>query len=168
MFDEPHEVFEQEQFIPRPLDEVFPFFERPENLEIITPPWVRFQVLTPSPVPMHEGAEITYKLKLHGVPVRWKTRIEAYDPPNLFIDRQVRGPYALWHHTHEFEPTDNGTLMRDTVRYRLPLGPFGYLAHKLFVRRDVEQIFGYRKEAIERQLGEAASAGRTAHAPLSA
>jgi ligand-binding SRPBCC domain-containing protein len=98
---------------------------------------------------MRQGALIEYRLRLHGVPIRWLTRIEEWAPGERFVDVQLRGPYALWHHTHEFEPAGDGrTLMRDTVRYALPLGPLGVLAHRLFVARDIERIFDHRQETV--------------------
>ncbi len=146
-------VLEREQFVPLPPDEAFVFFADAHNLEQITPPFLRFRVLTPRPIPMGEGALIDYRLRLHGIPIRWKTRIEAWEPGVRFVDRQLRGPYALWHHTHTFEPAPGGTLLRDVVRYRLPFGLLGRLIERLFVRRDVEQIFAYRQEVIARVLG---------------
>ena len=95
---------------------------------------------------MRAGALIEYRLKLHGLPIRWLTRIEEWVPGERFVDAQLHGPYALWHHTHEFEPPATAsTLMRDTVRYALPFGPLGEVAHRLFVARDLERIFDYRR-----------------------
>ena len=128
---------------------MFPFFADAHNLEAITPGWLGFQVARPPAVPMHPDALISYRLRLHGVPIRWTTRIAVWEPPERFVDVQVRGPYALWHHTHIFERDGDGTRVRDVVRYGLPLGPLGELAHRLFVRRDVERIFAFRRRAIE-------------------
>jgi ligand-binding SRPBCC domain-containing protein len=144
---------EREQIVPHPLADVFEFFAQPRNLEAITPPWLGFAVLTPDPIAMAPGALIDYRLVLHGLPLRWLTRIEAWEPGRLFVDRQVRGPYRLWHHRHEFEPHPRGTLVRDRVRYALPLGPLGAAAHFAFVRRDLERIFNYRRLAVARALG---------------
>ena len=138
----------REVWIPRPVEEVFDFFRRAENLEVLTPPWLGFRVLTPQPIAMFPGALIDYRLQVRGLPVRWRTRIESWNPPHSFTDTQLRGPYRLWHHTHAFEARDGGTLMTDHVRYALPFGPFGRLAHWLLVRRDVERIFDYRTERI--------------------
>lgn len=130
-------------------EDVFPFFADAHNLEAITPPLLRFRVVTPRPIPMAVGTLIQYRLRLHGIPVSWLTSIQAWDPPYRFVDTQLRGPYALWHHTHDFEPTgDGGTLMTDTVRYAIGFGPFGAIAHRLFVRRDVEAIFDHRATAV--------------------
>ena len=91
---------------------------------------------------------IEYRLKLHGVPIRWLTRIEVWAPPRRFVDVQIRGPYRLWHHTHTFAPAEHGTLMRDTVRYALPFGPLGELARRAFVDRDLKRIFDHRHEEV--------------------
>ena len=146
-------VLEREQRITAPPEDVFPFFEDAYNLEAITPPFLGFQVVTPRPIGMRAGALIEYRLRLHGVPVRWRTRIERFDPPHVFVDAQLSGPYRLWHHTHVFEPDGRGgTMMRDRVRYALPLGPLGGLAHMLFVRRDLRRIFDFRQRAVARAL----------------
>ena len=139
----------REQRLPGATEEVFPFFAEAANLEAITPPWLRFRIVTPGRIEMREGALIEYRLRLRGVPIRWHTRIDEWEPGVRFVDRQLSGPYRLWHHTHEFEPAGDGcTLMRDTVRYALPLGPLGDLAHRLLVRRDLARIFDYRATAI--------------------
>jgi ligand-binding SRPBCC domain-containing protein len=147
----PH-VLTREQHLEGAPEEVFDLFADAVNLEPLTPPWLRFRVLTPAPVTMRAGTLLEYRLRLHGVPVRWRTRIEGWEPPHRFVDVQLRGPYRLWHHTHTFERRDGGTLMRDEVRYALPLGPLGVLAHRVFVRRDLERIFDFRHAAVERLL----------------
>lgn len=141
---------EQETVVDRPLPEVFAFFARAHNLERITPPWLRFEVLTPEPVRMAPGTLIEYRLRLHGIPLRWLTRIEEWDEDRGFVDRQLRGPYKLWHHRHEFEAVEGGTRVRDVVHYALPLGPLGELARLVLVRRDLDRIFAYRRDAVER------------------
>jgi ligand-binding SRPBCC domain-containing protein len=141
----------REQRLPRPIDEVFAFFADARNLEAITPPLLRFRVLTPEPIRMGPGALIRYRLRVRRVPVGWLTVIREWDPPRRFVDEQLRGPYALWHHTHTFSALPDGegaTLMRDEVRYALPLGMLGELARRLFVGRDVEAIFDYRAKRI--------------------
>jgi ligand-binding SRPBCC domain-containing protein len=145
-------VLRQEQLVPRPLDKVFPFFAEARNLERITPPWLAFQVLTADPVEMRPGTLIEYRLRLHGVPVRWLTRIEEFEAGRGFVDMQLRGPYRLWHHRHEFEARGDQTLVRDTVHYALPFGLLGAFAHLLFVRRDLRRIFSYRTDAVTRIL----------------
>lgn len=141
-------VLEREQFFPLPAERVFAPFADAGNLQAITPPWLHFRILSTLPIEMGPGAIIEYRLRLHGLPVRWRTVIETWEPPARFTDVQVQGPYALWHHTHTFEPVDGGTLARDTVRYRLPFGPLGNLAHALLVRHDLTRIFAFRRTAI--------------------
>ena len=143
----------REQRLPGSPGDVFAFFGDARNLEAITPPLLRFRVLDPDAIVMGTGALIRYRLRVHRVPVGWLTAIREWDPPHRFVDEQLRGPYALWHHEHTFEPLPHGsTLMRDEVRYALPLGPLGELARKLFVARDVEAIFDYRAERIRELL----------------
>jgi ligand-binding SRPBCC domain-containing protein len=134
-----------EQWLPRPRAEVFPFFAEARNLEELTPPFLKFEVLTPAPIVMREGLLIDYRIKVHGIPISWRTEIITWDPPHRFVDVQLNGPYKLWHHTHTFEERDGGTLCRDEVRY-WPRG--GALMNWLFVRRDVERIFDYRRERL--------------------
>lgn len=145
-------VLEREQVLPRPPSEAWEFFQDAYNLEEITPPFLGFEVLTPRPIEMQLGTLIEYELRLHGVRLRWLTRIEDWEPGRRFVDRQLRGPYALWHHTHTFEPHPEGTLMRDRVRYRLPLGPLGAIAHVALVRHDLDAIFDFRRAEIARRL----------------
>lgn len=137
--------FESEQWFARPRAEVFDFFSSAANLDSITPPWLQFQTLTPAPITMRKGTLIDYKLRIRGVPIRWRTEIKAWEPPTRFVDEQVRGPYRLWIHEHTFEERDGGTLMRDRIRYAVP---FDFLVHDLLVRRDVERIFAYRTEIL--------------------
>jgi ligand-binding SRPBCC domain-containing protein len=139
----------REQVIDASPEAVFAFFADPFNLETITPPLLRFAVVTPPPIAMGVGTFIRYRLRLHGVPLRWDTLIEAWEPPRRFVDVQLRGPYRVWHHSHEVSPLDDGrTLMRDTVRYALGFGVLGALAHRAIVRRDLEAIFDYRAERV--------------------
>ncbi|WP_254513428.1 SRPBCC family protein [Anatilimnocola floriformis] len=142
----------REQFIPLPLDQVFPFFADAGNLQRITPPWLNFKILTPLPLEMKTGALLDYQISLFGVPMKWKTRIEEFTPQERFVDVQLRGPYRVWHHTHEFTATADGTQMRDTVRYEMPFGPLGTITHALMVRHMLKRIFDYRFETIEREL----------------
>ena len=144
-----HHVLEREQRLPGTPDEVFPFFGDARNLEAITPPWLGFHVVTRAPIEMRAGALIEYRLRLHRLPMGWLTRIEEWEPGERFVDVQLDGPYRLWHHTHAFRPhPQGGTLMTDTVRYALPFGPLGSLAHRVLVRRDLERIFDYRARAV--------------------
>ena len=143
-------TFQSETCVPRPLSEVFPFFAEPRNLQALTPPWLKFQVLTPSPIILRPGALIDYRITVHGLPIRWRTEITEWDPPHRFVDVQLSGPYTLWHHTHTFEERDGGTVCADRVRYR-PRG--GALIHWLFVRRDVQRIFQYRQQRLNELFG---------------
>ncbi len=146
-------VLERAQVIARPVDEVFPFFARASNLERITPSWLRFRLVGSKPAEMGVGTRLEYLLHVHGVPLRWISRIDAWEPGRCFVDRQIRGPYALWVHTHVVEAHPGGTLSRDRVRYALPLGPLGEVAHRLLIRGDLERIFDYRHQAVARLLG---------------
>ena len=140
----------REQALDADIDTVFAFFADPLNLEAITPPLLRFAVVTPAPIAMGVGTFIQYRLRLHGVPVRWDTLIQEWEPPLRFVDVQVRGPYRLWHHTHELVALDGGraTLMRDTVRYAVGFGALGEVARRALVLRDLEAIFAFRAERV--------------------
>jgi ligand-binding SRPBCC domain-containing protein len=128
-------------FLPRPLEETFPFFADAGNLEVLTPPWLRFEILSPMPMVMRAGAIIEYRLRLHGIHLRWQSEITTWAPPLRFVDEQRRGPYRKWIHEHTFTRCGNGCEMRDFVRYSVP---GGRLANLLFVQRDVRRIFEYR------------------------
>jgi ligand-binding SRPBCC domain-containing protein len=146
-------VFEQHQRLELPAPHAFAFFSDARNLEAITPPWLRFAVLHAGPIEMRPGALIDYRLTLHGLPLRWRTRIAVWEPPAKFVDVQVEGPYAQWEHTHTFAPAgERAVVIGDRVRYALPLGPLGAIAHRLFVRRDVERIFAFRRRALAERL----------------
>lgn len=148
-----YHVLRREQRLHAPPDAVFPFFADAHNLEAITPPWLSFHVTTPAPIELRPGALIEYRLRLHGLPIAWLTRIEEWVPGVRFADVQLAGPYKLWHHTHEFAADgDGGTIMRDVVRYALPLWPLGELAHALVVRRDLERIFDFRHAEVARRI----------------
>jgi ligand-binding SRPBCC domain-containing protein len=153
-------VLRREQVLDVPIEAAFEFFSRAENLEAITPPLLRFRITTPGPIEMRPGTVIRYRLRLRGIPVSWLTRIEEWDPPHGFVDRQIRGPYALWHHTHTFEPLDaDRTRMVDVVRYGHRLGPLGSLAERLVVRRDLERIFDFRRDSIPGLLAAGGATG---------
>lgn len=132
------------------IEEVFDFFKRPENLEKITPPSLGFQILTPSPIRMEKGRIIDYRIKVLGIPQRWRSVITDYEPPHRFVDEQLTGPYSFWHHTHEFTQKSEGTLIADQVRYALGWGLAGDLAHALFVDSQLQSIFDYRSKVIEK------------------
>lgn len=143
------EVFTSIQDFAAPRSEVFEFFSDPANLEALTPPWLRFEVLTPKPLPRGEGALFTYRIRVRGIPIHWRTLIEAFVPGERFVDRQVAGPYTLWHHTHRFEDLPHGgTRMTDLVRYRVGWGFIGRILTALWVRQDVTRIFDYRKQVL--------------------
>jgi ligand-binding SRPBCC domain-containing protein len=139
-------VLAAEMWLPRPPAEVFPFFADARNLERITPPWLRFSVRTPEPIEMAEGTLIDYRLRLHGLPLAWRSEITAWEPPERFVDEQVRGPYRIWRHEHRLQAHDGGTIARDRVEYAVPGGA---LVRALVVRRDLERIFAYRRRALE-------------------
>lgn len=147
-----HEIRLEQRLAASP-EQVFPFFADALNLERLTPPWLHFRVLSVSDEQVREGTLIRYRLRLHGAPVRWLTRIEEWRPGERFVDLQLRGPYRLWHHTHEFEPAGNGTLMRDTVRYEMRGGRLGELARRRFVEGDLERIFAFRRGRIDELFG---------------
>lgn len=144
-----YSVLESEQRIEASLDAVFDFFSDAANLELITPPWLSFETLTPSPVAMKVGTIVDYRLGFHGIPIRWQSEITVWEPLVRFIDVQRRGPYRLWEHEHRFEAGGASTIVRDNVRFR-PLG--GRLVEHLFVRRDIRRIFDYRCGALARQF----------------
>ncbi len=145
-------AFSRKQFVRRPVESVFPFFARPENLALITPPSLGFTILTPSPIVMRAGLVIDYSIRLAGIPIAWQSIITEYNPPYQFVDEQQRGPYAFWRHTHTFTPQGDGTLLEDTVHYALPFGPLGDFVHLCAVRHKLKQIFDFRAAYIERQF----------------
>jgi ligand-binding SRPBCC domain-containing protein len=148
---------ERLQLIEAPRSRVFEFFSAAENLERLTPPFLRFQILTPLPIPMKRGQLIEYRIALGGVPMRWLTEITSWQPNDSFVDLQLKGPYRLWHHLHEFRDAPRGgTEMRDVVDYELPFGPLGSLAHALTIRRLLERIFDFRQQEIERAFPRSA------------
>jgi len=153
-------VLRASQVIPLPREQIFPFFADARNLVVITPPAMRFQIRTPEPITMHTGTLIDYTVRVVGVPLRWRTLISRWDPPDEFADEQLRGPYALWHHRHRFVSLDAArTRMDDEVIYRLPFAPLGNLVAP-FVRRELRRIFSYRHSAIERAVTDGTLAAR--------
>jgi ligand-binding SRPBCC domain-containing protein len=138
-------LLRSECVVPRDIDEVFAFFSNAANLERLTPPWLKFQILTPQPIEMRPGRLIDYRLRIHGVPVRWQSEITAWNPPHGFADESRRGPYKYWRHNHTFEPCDGGTRVIDEAHYDVPGGA---LVHWLVVGRDVRKIFHYRQAVL--------------------
>lgn len=146
-----HEL-EREILLPSPISEVFPFFAEAGNLELLTPPWMKFQIVSPQPITMRVGTLIDYRILVRGLPMRWRSEITVWEPPYRFVDEQRRGPYRLWHHNHKFAEHNGGTLVSDTVRYAVP---FDFVAHRWFVRPDVERIFQFRNEKMAEIFPEA-------------
>lgn len=142
-------VLHREMVVPSSLEDTFAFFADAHNLDQITPPWIGFRILTPAPIAMHVGTCIDYRIRVRGVPLRWRTNITVWEPPHRFVDLQIRGPYRWWHHTHIFEPCSDGTRVVDIVEYRSPLWR---LMHPLLVDRDVAGIFDYREHALKTAL----------------
>ncbi len=139
---------ERQQRVPAALAEVFEFFADARNLELLTPPFLRFRVLTPAPIEMRAGALIEYRIHLAGVPMSWLTEISVWEPGQRFVDTQLKGPYRLWRHLHEFTAVDGGTEMRDVVDYELPFGPLGELVHSVAVKATLRRIFDFRAQVI--------------------
>jgi ligand-binding SRPBCC domain-containing protein len=141
--------FQSELWLPLSPEQLFPFFADAANLDALTPAWLHFQIVTAAPIELKAGALIDYRLRVHGLPLRWRTRIKIWEPPHRFVDEQVRGPYRQWIHEHILEASNGGTLARDHVRYAVP---FDFIVHRLFVRRDVERIFAFRAEALRKRF----------------
>lgn len=141
-------VLERRQVVGGGLEDVFLFFKDPYNLETITPPWLGFRVVEASDARVRLGTRIRYALRLHGVPLRWESRISEFVEDAMFVDEQLSGPYASWHHRHRFRAVAAGVEMVDTVAYRLPLGPLGRAVHAAFVRRQLEAIFDFRARRV--------------------
>lgn len=147
---------DSELWLPCELEDVYAFFADARNLERITPPWLKFEVLTPAPITMKPGARIDYRLRVHGLPLRWQSEITAWEPPFRFVDEQVRGPYRMWKHEHHFEEKDGGTLCLDRVHYAVPGGA---ILDRLFVRRDLDHIFQFRRRRLQEIFAEVQSDG---------
>jgi ligand-binding SRPBCC domain-containing protein len=148
------------QFLPLDIETVFQFFAEPRNLNWITPPWLHFRIVGPPGDKLAAGSLLEYRLRLHGVPLRWQTRIAAWDPPRRFVDVQISGPYRLWEHAHSFASADGGTVVSDDVVYSVPGGS---IANRLVVAPDLDRIFDYRRARLEawaaEQLNGCASGG---------
>ncbi|TSA20416.1 CDP-paratose 2-epimerase [bacterium] len=160
-------TLKRQQLIRQPLEETFSFFSHPENLAMLTPASLEFQMLTPAPIEMKEGAVIDYTVRPFIFPLRWTTFITDFKPPHRFADLQLRGPYAYWHHAHTFTETDDGTMMTDEIHYALPFGLLGKIAHALFVRRQLDMIFDFRKATLETVFPDTAASTHIAVAARS-
>lgn len=150
---------EQALWLPRARSEVFAFFADASNLEELTPTWLNFRILSPTPIAMRPGAIIEYQIRLRGLPMRWRSEITLWEPPLRFIDEQRRGPYKLWRHEHRFEEKDGGTLCTDRVEYAVP---FDWLVHRWLVAPDLARIFAYRREKLLARFGRANTPSRPA------
>ena len=143
----------KKQKIPMNILDVFDFFSSPENLSKITPTRLGFNIMTPRPIEMKEGQLIDYTIKILAVPIRWTSMITSYDPPHMFVDQQIKGPYSMWHHTHTFKQLDaNHTEVEDEILYAMPLGFVGDMVHSVYVKKDLESIFRYRETTIGKLL----------------
>ena len=145
------------QFINQPIDVVFYFFLKPENLALITPSKLAFKILTPTPITINKGTLIDYTIRLMRFPVHWRTLITKYNPPYEFVDEQIKGPYLFWHHTHTFKAVNGGSEIKDKVRYSIPMGYLGQFIHKIWIKKDLEKIFEYRKAVIDKLFNQSDS-----------
>jgi ligand-binding SRPBCC domain-containing protein len=148
-------IFRSSMIIPCPVSGVFAFFSDAANLQRITPPELRFQILTPAPIDMGQGARIDYRLQLCGIPFKWSTLITRWEPPYRFVDVQTKGPYRHWAHTHRFSEQKDGTKMTDEVVYQLPLWPLGEITYPL-IRRELSRIFLFREQKVREIFEDAA------------
>lgn len=144
-------TLQSEVWVPCPRAGVFEFFSRAENLETLTPHWLHFSVLSPSPTVMETGTRIQYRLRLHGVPLRWESEITAWEPPYRFVDEQRSGPYRQWIHEHHFLEHAGGTKIRDTVQYSVA---GGVLVNRVFVAPDLKRIFEFRRQKVTEIFGD--------------
>jgi ligand-binding SRPBCC domain-containing protein len=145
----------REMWVPLPLETVFAFFSNPSNLERVTPPWVGFRILSKLPLEMKRGLLLDYAIRVHGIPLKWRSEITVWEPPFRFADLQIQGPYAVWHHEHRFEARHGGTLVTDAVEYAIPFSwmPGSGLVERFLVRPDLEKIFDHRRGALLRHFG---------------
>ena len=141
--------YNSESFFAKPVEEIFRFFSNAENLGLVTPPHLKFEIITPLPIEMKKGALIEYRLKIHQIPLYWQTEITVWEPPFRFIDIQLKGPYRKWIHEHRFERVGNKTKMSDQLEYAVPGGPLAPFINKIFVSKDVKKIFSYRKNKFQ-------------------
>ncbi len=144
----PHKIV-RKTIIKKPLEEVFQFFSKAENLNLLTPPELEFKILTPLPIKMKAGALIDYRIKLNGIPFNWKTEICEWKENECFVDQQIKGPYRIWHHTHSFRAVEAGTEMTDEVKYLSPGWFLEPIIQALFIKNKVEGIFDYRNAKLK-------------------
>ncbi len=147
-------ILKRDMFLRKPLADVFEFFQQPGNLEQITPAFLAFKIVTPQPIVMKKDQRIDYTIRVLGFRMAWTSLISEYDPPYRFVDEQVTGPYRLWRHEHTFKEIEEGTMIGDRVEYALALGAAGELAHRFFVKKDLERIFDFREQAIRKIFSE--------------
>jgi ligand-binding SRPBCC domain-containing protein len=145
---QPHTII-RKTIIKRPLEEVFQFFSKAENLNLLTPPELSFKILTPLPIKMQAGTLIDYRIKLNGIPFNWRTEISTWKVNECFVDQQLKGPYKIWHHTQSFTAVNEGTLMIDEVKYLSPGWILEPLIEKFFIKKKVEGIFDYRNSKLK-------------------
>ncbi len=145
----------QKQVLPTTLADAWDFFSRPQNLEKITPPFLRFEIRNGAPPKMYAGMIVEYRIRdASGIPMTWVTEITRVDEPYLFIDEQRFGPYKFWHHQHYFREVEGGIEAEDIVHYAMPFGPIGQLVHAVYVKRQLQQIFDFRKRFLEEKYGK--------------
>lgn len=159
-------IFEAEMWLPYPVDTVFSFFQEAKNLEAITPDFLQFRILNVSTENIEQDTLIDYRLKLYGIPFKWRTKITDWQPPHQFTDSQLKGPYQKWVHTHRFQEKDGGALMTDRVIYRISGGVFAPFVNKFFVRNNVENIFTYREAKIREIFPDLETSDNSLHADL--
>ena len=145
----------QEQWVPVPLGDIFAFFSNAENLQKVTPPWVGFRILTPRPIVMAAGTIIDYEVRIHQIPMRWRSEITEWLPPHHFVDVQRKGPYSEWIHRHSFCELNGGTLVTDDVEYMVPFSwmPGAGLVERFLVRPELDRIFAHRRSALRMHFG---------------
>lgn len=147
----PH-VYSEVTYINQSIEEVFDFFSKAENLNLLTPPFLKFKILTPLPIKMGVGTFIDYKIILNGIPFKWKTKISKWEQNKVFVDEQIKGPYKVWIHEHKFEMVESGVKMTDTVQYQSPGWIFEPIINKLYIESKVKEIFAYRKKVLLEQF----------------
>ena len=144
-----NQILQRKSVVRAPIEKVFDFFSNAKNLEVLTPPFLQFKILEQTTPTIQKGTIFTYQLKIHGVPIKWKSLIEEWVPNSHFVDVQIKGPYKKWHHLHTFKSVPEGTHIEDTVNYTVRMGMIGDLLLGRWIRKDVESIFTYRESKIQ-------------------